>query len=82
MQQFEQYIKFNKKVASEVLNAIEQVEEADKIADMIASHLAIKIPEKQELLEQLNIHERLERIFGLMEGEIGAAGGKARTQPS
>ena len=72
VQQFEQYIKFNKKVASEVLNAIEQVEEADKIADMIASHLAIKIPEKQELLEQLNIHERLERIFGLMEGEIGA----------
>ena len=54
------------------MNAIEQVEEADKIADMIASHLAIKIPEKQELLEQLNIHERLERIFGLMEGEIGA----------
>ncbi len=72
VQQFEQYIKFNKKVASEVLNAIEKVEEADKIADMIASHLAIKIPEKQELLEQLNIHERLERIFGLMEGEIGA----------
>ncbi len=72
VQQFEQYIKFNKKVASEVLNAIEHVEEADKIADMIASHLAIKIPEKQELLEQLNIHERLERIFGLMEGEIGA----------
>ena len=72
VQQFEQYIKFNKKVASEVLNALEQVDEVDKIADMIASHLAIKIPEKQELLEQLNIHERLERIFGLMEGEIGA----------
>ena len=71
-QQFEQYIKFNKKIASEVLNAIEQVDEADKIADMVASHLAIKIPEKQELLEQTNIHERLERIFGLMEGEIGA----------
>ncbi len=72
VQQFEQYIKFNKKVASEVLNAIEQVDEADKIADMIASHMAIKISEKQDLLEQLNIHERLERIFGLMEGEIGA----------
>ena len=71
-QQFEQYIKFNKKVASEVLNAVEQVEDADKIADMIASHLAVKIAEKQELLEQLDVHERLERIFGLMEGEIGA----------
>ncbi|MEX0502670.1 endopeptidase La [Alphaproteobacteria bacterium LSUCC0719] len=72
VQQFDQYIKFNKKVASEVLNAIEQVNEADKIADMIASHLAIKIEEKQELLEVLDIHQRLERIFQLMEEEIGA----------
>ena len=72
VQQFDQYIKFNKKVASEVLSAIEQVSEADKIADMIASHLAIKIEEKQELLEHLDIHQRLERIFQLMEDEIGA----------
>ncbi|MEL0234657.1 MAG: endopeptidase La, partial [Alphaproteobacteria bacterium] len=72
VQQFDQYIKFNKKVASEVLSAIEQVNEADKIADMIASHLAIKIEEKQELLEHLDIHQRLERIFQLMEEEIGA----------
>ena len=72
VQQFDQYIKFNKKVASEVLSAIEQVTEADKIADMIATHLAIKIEEKQELLEHLDIHQRLERIFQLMEEEIGA----------
>ncbi len=72
VQQFDQYIKFNKKVASEVLSAIEQVTEADKIADMIASHLAVKIEEKQELLEHLDIHQRLERIFQLMEAEIGA----------
>ena len=72
VQQFDQYIKFNKKVASEVLSAIEQVAEADKIADMIASHLSIKIEEKQELLEHLDIHQRLERIFQLMEEEIGA----------
>ena len=72
VQQFDQYIKFNKKVASEVLSAIEQVTEADKIADMIASHLAVKIEEKQELLEHLDIHQRLERIFQLMEEEIGA----------
>ena len=72
VQQFDQYIKFNKKVASEVLSAIEQVSEADKIADMIASHLAVKIEEKQELLEYLDIHQRLERIFQLMEEEIGA----------
>ena len=72
VQQFDQYIKFNKKVASEVLNAIEQVSESDKIADMIASHLAVKIEEKQELLEFLDVHQRLERIFQLMENEIGA----------
>jgi len=72
VQQFDQYIKFNKKVASEVLSAIEQVSEADKIADMIASHLAVKIEEKQELLEHIDIHQRLERIVQLMEEEIGA----------
>jgi ATP-dependent Lon protease len=71
-QQFEKYIKLNKKIASEVLNAVEQIDEPDKVADMIASHLAIKIPEKQELLETLDIHARLERVFGYMEGEIGA----------
>jgi ATP-dependent Lon protease len=62
----------NKKIASEVLNAVEQVEEPDKIADMIASHLAIKIAEKQDLLETLNVHDRLEKVYGVMEGEIGA----------
>ena len=72
VQQFEQYIKLNKKIASEVLGAIEQVDEPDKIADMIASHLAVKISEKQDLLETLDIHKRLEQIFGIMEGEIGA----------
>ena len=55
-----------------MLNAVEQIDEADKIADMIASHLAIKISEKQELLETLDIHARLESVFGFMEGEIGA----------
>ena len=72
VQQFEQYIKLNKKIASEVLNAVEQVDEADKIADMIASHLAVKIADKQDLLETLDVHERLEKILGVMEGEIGA----------
>lgn len=72
VQQFEQYIKLNKKIASEVLSAVEQVDEADKIADMIASHLAVKIAEKQDLLETFDVHERLEKILGVMEGEIGA----------
>ena len=72
VQQFEQYLKLNKKIASEVLNAIEQVDESDKVADMIASHLSVKIEEKQELLEILDVHERLEKVFGAMETEIGA----------
>jgi len=72
VQQFEQYIKLNKKIATEVLSAVEQVEDADTIADMIASHLAVKIPEKQDLLETLDVHERLEKVFGFMESEIGA----------
>jgi ATP-dependent Lon protease len=72
VQQFEQYIKLNKKIASEVLGAVEQIDEPDKISDMIASHLAVKIAEKQELLEMLDVHKRLEQIFGIMEGEIGA----------
>ena len=72
VQQFEQYIKLNKKIASEVLSAVEQVDEADKIADMIASHLAVKIAEKQDLLETLDVQERLGKILGVMEGEIGA----------
>ena len=52
-QQFDQYIKLNKKIASEVLNAVEQIDEADKIADMIASHLAIKISKNKSFLRLL-----------------------------
>jgi ATP-dependent Lon protease len=69
--QFEQYIKLNKKIPPEVLVSINQIEEAGKLADTIASHLALKIPEKQELLETEVVSERLERVFGYMEGEIG-----------
>ena len=72
VRQFEQYIKLNKKIASEVLSAVEQIDEADKIADMIASHLAVKIAEKQDLLETLDVQERLRKILGVMDGEIGA----------
>ena len=72
VQQFEQYIKLNKKIASEVLSAVEQVDEVDKIADMIASHLAVKIAEKQDLLETFDVHKRLEKILSVMDGEIGA----------
>ncbi|MBT5263531.1 MAG: endopeptidase La [Rhodospirillaceae bacterium] len=69
--QFEQYIKLNKKIPPEVLVSINQIDEPAKLADTIASHLSLKIAEKQELLELDGITERLERIYGFMEGEIG-----------
>jgi len=69
--QFEQYIKLNKKIAPEVLVSLNQVEEPGKLADTVASHLGLKIAEKQDLLEQIEVSERLERVFGYMEAEIG-----------
>ena len=69
--QFEQYIKLNKKIAPEVLVSLNQIEEPSKLADTIASHLNLKISEKQELLEIAPTGERLERVFAHMEAEIG-----------
>jgi len=69
--QFEQYIKLNKKIPPEVLVSINQIEESGKLADTVASHLALKIPEKQQLLECATVSERLERVYAFMEGEIG-----------
>jgi ATP-dependent Lon protease len=69
--QFEQYIKLNKKIPPEVLVSINQIEEPSKLADTVAAHLTLKIPEKQELLEAAAVSERLEKVFGYMEGEIG-----------
>src|SRR6516162_1746207 len=68
--QFESYVKLNKKISPEVLGTAAQIDDYSKLADTIASHLAIKIGEKQEILEQLSVSERLERVFTLMESEI------------
>jgi ATP-dependent Lon protease len=69
--QFEQYIKLNKKIAPEVLVSINQIEDAAKLADTVASHLNLKISEKQELLDTPSVSARLERVFAHMESEIG-----------
>ncbi|NCO03322.1 MAG: endopeptidase La [Alphaproteobacteria bacterium] len=69
--QFEQYVKLNKKIPPEVLVSVNQIEEPSKMADTIASHLTLKIEEKQELLELRTVAERLEKIYSFMEGEIG-----------
>ncbi len=68
--QFEQYIKLNKKIPPEVLVSVNQIENPSKLADTVASHLSLKIAEKQELLEVKTVSERLERVYGFMESEI------------
>jgi ATP-dependent Lon protease len=68
--QFESYVKLNKKIPPEVLVSVNQIEEPSKLADTIAAHLALKIPEKQQLLETEDVKDRLERVFAFMEGEI------------
>lgn len=68
--QFEQYIKLNKKIPSEILGTVSQIEDPSRLADTIASHLVVKIPQKQEVLEVTSVAKRLEMVYGLMEGEI------------
>jgi ATP-dependent Lon protease len=69
--QFEQYIKLNKKIAPEVLVSVNQIDDPSKLADTVASHLGLKIADKQELLGLVSVAERLERVFAHMESEIG-----------
>ena len=71
LQQFEDYIKLNKKIPQEVMVSLGQVEDPSKLADTIASHLAVNLSEKQELLEQTSVSDRLEKILSLMNNEIG-----------
>ncbi len=68
--QFEAYVKLNKRVPPEVIVSINQIDDYAKLADTVASHLNIKLSEKQELLEITGVGERLERVYALMEGEM------------
>ncbi len=68
---FESYIKLNKKVPAETLASVAQIDDPAKLADTVASHLTVKIADRQQLLETLNVVERLERVLALIEGEIG-----------
>jgi ATP-dependent Lon protease len=70
IEQFEAYVKLNKKIPPEALAAIPQITEAGRLADNIAAHLAVKIADRQQLLEISNVGKRLEKVFALMEGEI------------
>jgi ATP-dependent Lon protease len=68
--QFEQYIKLSGKVTPDALSTISRIESPSKLADSIIAHVALKIPEKQDILEMANVSERLERVCGLVESEI------------
>ncbi len=70
VEQFENYVKLNKKVPPEALSAIPQITDPSKLADSVAAHLSVKISDKQALLEAISVPRRLEQVFGLMEGEI------------
>ncbi len=68
--QFEEYIKLNKKIPLDVVQSVKQIEEYDKLADTIASHLALKTEDKQFLLEAENLKERLNKLLQLIDTEM------------
>lgn len=70
MAQFDQYVKLSKKIATDVLTSLAQIENPSKLSDSIASHLPMRINQKQELLEVLPVKERFEKIYSFLESEI------------
>lgn len=70
LSQFEEYVKLSKKTPPEVLVSVNQIEDYGKLADTIAAHLSLKIPEKQALLEGRTLAERFEMILGFMDAEL------------
>ena len=70
LSQFDQYVKLNKKVPPEILSSLANIDDPGRLADTIAAHLALKIEEKQKILEITNPRERLEHLVALMESEI------------
>ena len=68
--QFEQYVKLNKKVPPEVLTALAGIEQPGRLADSVAMHMALKLAEKQKVLEILDVRKRLEHILVAIEGEM------------
>src|SRR5262250_2975581 len=67
---FESYVKLNKKISAEVVGVVQAITDFGKLADTVASHLAVKIADRQGILETLSVTQRLEKVLGLMESEI------------
>ena len=69
-EEFERYSKVKKNIPEEALAAVGETTEPAKLADLVAGHLGIEVEQKQDLLETLSISERLEKVYGLMQGEL------------
>ena len=67
---FESYVKLNKKISAEVVGVVQQITDFAKLSDTVASHLAVKISDRQTILETLSVSQRLEKVMGMMESEI------------
>jgi len=70
LNQFDQYVKLNKKVPPEVLTSLSGIDDPNRLVDTIAAHMSLKIEEKQEILEIVNLRERFEHLLGMMESEL------------
>jgi len=70
LNQFEGYVKLNKKIPPEVLTSLSGIEDGDRLADTMAAHMPLKLAEKQAVLEITDVRERIEHLMALMEGEI------------
>ncbi|HAS16286.1 MULTISPECIES: endopeptidase La [Idiomarina] len=70
LNQFEGYVKLNKKIPPEVLTSLSGIEDGDRLADTMAAHMPLKLAEKQAILEITDVRERIEHLMALMEGEI------------
>ncbi|PVE09493.1 endopeptidase La [Limnohabitans sp. Rim28] len=70
MQQFDQYVKLNKKIPPEILTSISSIDDPGRLADTIAAHLPLKLENKQQVLDLANIKSRLENLFAQLEHEV------------
>lgn len=70
LNQFEQYVKLNKKVPPEVLTSLSGIDDVNRLLDTVAAHLSLKIEEKQRILEIVDLRERFEHLMGIMESEL------------
>ena len=68
--QFDQYVKLNKKIPPEILTSLSSIEDPSRLVDTIAAHMSLKIDEKQNILELTDLRERLEHLMAMMESEI------------